>query len=49
MANRSNSNKFLEILKSNGIKKLYHFTDRDNLDSIIDNGGLFSWADCDAK
>lgn len=32
-----------------GITKLYHFTDRDNLDSIVTNGGLYSWADCEAK
>lgn len=27
-----------------GVKKLYHFTDRSNIDSIIRNGGLYSWA-----
>ena len=28
---------------------MYHFTDRDNLQSIIQNGGLYSWADCEEK
>ena len=32
-----------------GITKLYHFTDFDNLESIIQNGGLYSWADCNDK
>ena len=49
MSKRNNINDFLEILKSHGINKLYHFTDRDNLDSIVENGGLFSWADCEEK
>ena len=30
-------------------RMLVYFTDRDNLKSIIDNGGLYSWADCEAK
>lgn len=29
-----------------GVKKLYHFTDRSNLQSIIDTGGLYSWSLC---
>lgn len=37
------------IIEQEGIKKLYHFTDRDNLQSIINNGGLYSWADCEEK
>lgn len=49
MSKRDNSSEFLEILRRNGITKLYHFTDRDNLDSIVSNGGLYSWADCEAK
>lgn len=31
------------------ITKLYHFTDRENLESIINHGGLLSWADCEDK
>jgi hypothetical protein len=46
---KDNYQEYKEILERNGIKKLYHFTDRDNLESIIRNGGLYSWADCNAK
>lgn len=46
---KSNYHEYKEILERNGIKKLYHFTDRDNLESIIQNGGLYSWADCENK
>lgn len=49
MAKRHNFLSFKEVLDYHGIKKLYHFTDRENLKSIIDNGGLFSWADCEAR
>ncbi|MGM9746477.1 MAG: DarT ssDNA thymidine ADP-ribosyltransferase family protein [Paludibacteraceae bacterium] len=37
----------LEKLKSEGITTFYHFTDRDNLQSIVDNGGLYSWDYCE--
>ena len=47
MNKRHNSADFLSILKKHGITKLYHFTDRDNFDSIVANGGLYSWADCE--
>ena len=40
-----------DIIKSylinNHIDRLYHFTDRSNLLSIIKNGGLYSWYSCD--
>lgn len=49
MSKRLNSADFLAILKKHGISKLYHFTDRDNLDSIVANGGLYSWADCEDR
>lgn len=49
MSKRNNSADFLSILKEHGITKLYHFTDRDNLDSIVANGGLYSWADCEDR
>lgn len=49
MNNKSNWQEFKAILDQHGIKKLYHFTDRENLDSIISNGGLYSWADCDSR
>lgn len=40
---------YKEIIARERISKLYHFTDRDNLDSIISAGGLYSWADCAAN
>ena len=49
MEKKSNWQEFKAILDQYGIKKLYHFTDRDNLESIIKNGGLYSWMDCDRK
>jgi hypothetical protein len=38
---------FQKILQDNGIVELYHFTDKLNLKSITENGGLFSWYYCD--
>ena len=49
MAKMSNWDEIQYILQQNNIQKLYHFTDRDNLEVIIKNGGLYSWADCDEK
>lgn len=46
MKRRKDYSKFKEILEKNQIKKFYHFTDRSNIESIIKNGGLYSWADC---
>ncbi len=40
---------FKQILIEHRIKSLYHFTDRTNLSSIISNGGLFSWKNCQEK
>lgn len=36
-------------LRRNGVKKLYHFTDRQNIQSIIRNGGLYSWDLCETS
>ena len=49
MAQKNNWQQFKDIIERNNIKCLYHFTDRENLESIISNGGLYSWADCKAK
>ncbi len=46
---KDNYTQYQAICKRHGIGKLYHFTDRDNLESIIRNGGLYSWADCESK
>lgn len=40
---KSNSNSFIQHLRSNGITCLYHFTSRRNLESIKRHGGLYSW------
>ena len=49
MEKKSNWQEFKAVLDEHRITKLYHFTDRDNLESIIKNGGLYSWMDCDRK
>lgn len=46
MARRTNWQDFKAVLDRHNIHTLYHFTDRDNLESIIKNGGLYSWKDC---
>lgn len=37
---------FYQVLVSNGIRYLYHFTDKRNIPSIKRHGGLFSWHYC---
>ena len=49
MERKSNWQDFQTIIEREGITKLYHFTDQDNLASIIQQGGLYSWADCADK
>ena len=49
MDKRSNWEEFKRILDQNHITKLYHFTDRDNLKSIIDHGGLYAWKECEER
>lgn len=49
MDKKSNWQKYKTVLDEHRITKLYHFTDRDNLESIIKNGGLYSWMDCERK
>ena len=49
MEKKINWQEFEQVLKDNRITKLYHFTDFDNLESIIKHGGLYSWADCEEK
>ena len=49
MEKKSNWQEFEQVLKEGKIRKLYHFTDFDNLESIIKHGGLFSWKDCEEK
>ena len=49
MEKKSNWQEYEQVLKEGRITKLYHFTDRDNLESIIKHGGLYSWKDCEDK
>ncbi len=49
MNKKTNWEEYQKVLEEGRITKLYHFTDMDNLASIIENGGLYSWADCDEK
>lgn len=49
MEKKSNWQEFEKVLKEGRITKLYHFTDRDNLESIIKHGGIYSWKDCEDK
>ena len=49
MEKKQNWQEVEQVLKEARITKLYHFTDFDNLESIIQNGGLYSWADCRDK
>jgi len=37
---------YYDLMQRNMIFQLYHFTDRENLKSIFDKGGLFSWEYC---
>lgn len=39
----SNIQNLMSILEKNGITKFFHFTDRSNLTSIVEHGGLYSW------
>lgn len=49
MNRRKDFRDFQQILEKHNISRFYHFTDRDNIESIIKNGGLFSYGDCIKK
>ena len=40
---KPNKNAFIDVLLDYQVTKLYHFTDRSNLESIKKMGGLYSW------
>lgn len=44
---KSNAEAFKKYLSDNGIRYFYHFTDRRNLQSIKECGGLYSWKYCE--
>ena len=43
---KANWRDFQTIVQQNNITRLYHFTDRSNLQSIMHNGGLLLWYYC---
>lgn len=43
---KPDSSAFINHLTSHSVRYFYHFTDRRNLDSILSNGGLYSWKYC---
>lgn len=43
---KTSSQDYKALIAQHHIEKLYHFTDRDNLESIIQHGGLYSWSYC---
>ena len=45
--NKTNWENFETLLNQKNIQHLIHFTDKSNLDSIIQNGGLYSWDYCE--
>ena len=49
MAYKNNYDEFKKLIEQHHITTLYHFTDRENLESIIKNSGQYSWADCEQK
>lgn len=49
LTKKSNWQEFAEVLRENNIFKFYHFTDRANIRSIKEQGGLFSWHYCDVN
>ena len=44
---KSDSNRILQYLKIKGIRRFYHFTDKQNLTRIKQYGGLYSWYYCE--
>lgn len=44
---KQNAQLFKEYLEENNVRFLFHFTDRQNVESIKKNGGLFSWKYCE--
>lgn len=46
---KENYEDFNQDIEVTNIKSLFHFTDKSNLDSIIQNEGLYSWRACEHK
>lgn len=46
---KEDAEEYRRVLEENGVRRLYHFTRRENLSSIRERGGLFSWYYCELK
>jgi len=46
---KENWQEFEKIIRSYNISRLYHFTDRNNIASIKEHGGLYSWYTLEQK
>lgn len=46
---KKDSQEIIQILDENQIDYFWHFTDRQNIESIIKEGGLFSWNYCQSN
>ena len=46
MEKKDNWEQYRNELSRHNVQKLYHFTSRENIESIKKNGGLYSWAEC---
>lgn len=44
---KKKANDFKDYLEQNDVRFFFHFTDKRNLKSIKENGGLFSWKFCE--
>jgi len=49
LSKKANWRDFQRVLQENGITAFYHFTDFQNLKSIKENNGLFSWHYADSN
>jgi hypothetical protein len=49
MEQKTESDEINQLLDVNRIQQFYHFTDRSNINSILRNGGLISWKDCEKQ
>lgn len=47
LVKKSNWQDYAQVLQEKGVTNFFHFTDRANIASIKNNGGLYSWKYCD--
>lgn len=44
---KEDADQIMQYLEDHSVRCFYHFTDRKNLESIRENGGLYSWSYCE--